>query len=501
MLTKKPAAKKPAAKKPAAPAVPPTDRVIVMNPVDELPSLVRSVTADRLMSIIGQAENGDTRDLFGIYRDIIASDNQVQTEFGKRKAAVLGDTVNMVPWDKQVPADVDAKNRCWRLVDMDPFQDAENWLLNASLYPVSVAEKVFRPAGAGYILDSVVPVHYQLLDYRTGALRIFDVDPNGRALSTSHDPDPNRYIVHRGHTLPLPDQWGGPMRAILFWWLLRTMSRQWWADLLERFGVPFLKGKYSDEDGRAVLERAFRLAVKMGAIVVSKGTEVEVVQATAGDASSSHERFIELCNREISKLIVGQTLSSNVQSTGMGEGTSKLQGQVRDDLRKMDARMLANTLRSQLLTQFCRINGETGAAPVLLFGSDSSAELTAMMGLVESLGKAGFEPDDDGMVNIAERVGFGIRRKAAMPTLPFNAVGLNAQVSDKVAPSLAADLSAAFTGRLAPVARIISHSESPEDCIRKVRVWALSAHASDVPEILEQALSAYAASGSKSATR
>jgi phage gp29-like protein len=76
-----------------------TDRVLVFNPIDELPSLVRTVTADRLMAIINQAESGDTRELFALYRDIIASDNQIQTEFAKRKASVLGDTVNMVPWD------------------------------------------------------------------------------------------------------------------------------------------------------------------------------------------------------------------------------------------------------------------------------------------------------------------------------------------------------------------------------------------------------------------
>ncbi|MEI8079798.1 MAG: DUF935 family protein, partial [bacterium] len=416
--------------------------------------------------------------------------------------AVLGDTVNMVPWDKKVPADVAAKECCWKMTDHDPFQDAQNWLLNAVLYPVAVAEKVFRPSGSGYLLDRIVPVHFQLLDYRTGALRIFDVDADGRPQSTSQAPDPSRYIIHRGHVLPLPDQWGGPMRSILFWWLLRTMSRQWWADLLERFGVPFLKGKYSDDEGRLVLERAFRLAVKLGAIVVSKGTEVEVVQATAGDSSNSHERFIDLCNREISKLIVGQTLSSQSTPTGeLGGGTANLQGQVRDDMRKLDARFLANTVRSQLLVQFCRINGETGNAPVLLFGSDSSAELAAMMGLIKSLGEAGFEPDDDGMSNIAERVGFGIRRKAAAPAMPFSALPLNVDLRDAVAPSLSADLSAAFTGRYAPVARIIRESISPEDCVRKVRAWALSAAGVDASSIIEQALVSYSSSGVRSAVR
>jgi phage gp29-like protein len=478
------------------------DKILVMDPRDELPSIVRSITADRLMAIVDQSQNGDTRDLFALYRDIIASDNQIQSEFTKRKAAVLGDTITMIPWDKKLPADVAAKDFCWRIVESDPFNDAVNHLLNATLFPVAVCEKIYRPAGNGYILDSIIPVHYQLLDYRTGDLRIFDVDENGKAMPTSHDPDPARYIVHRGHVLPLPDTWGGPMRSILFWWLLRTMSRQWWANFLERFGVPFLKGKYSDPEGRAVLERAFRMAVRLGAIVVSKGTEVEIVQAASGDKSSSHEQFIELCNREISKLVVGQTLSANTQPTGMGEGTANLQGEVRDDLRKMDARMLAATLRPQLLGQYLAINAQTGNPPVLMFGSDSAAEMQATLGLVKSLAGSGFEPDDDGIASLSERVGFGIRRKAAAPAMmPFNVAPLNAVVEDCVSPSLSADLALAFRGRHAPVAEIIRSSATPEACVEAVRAWALNADPGRAAEIIEQALVAYAASGARSATR
>ena len=266
--------------------------------------------------------------------------------------------------------------------------------------------------------------------------------------------------------------------------------------------MPFLKGKYSDDAGRAVLERAFHMAVRLGAIVVSKGTEVEVVQATAGDSSSSHEKFIELCNREISKLIVGQTLSSNVQATGMGEGTANLQGSVRDDLRKMDARLLSISMRKQVLKPYLDVNGIRGRAPVILFGSDSASELSAMMGLIKGLGEAGFEPDDDGMSNLAERVGFGIRRQSIVPVpTPFSAVSLSAQIADHVSPSAAPDLASAFRGRLAPVSEIIRRSASPEDCRREVEAWAFSVSPGEAPEIISQALSAFAASGIQSAAK
>ncbi len=498
------------------------DQITALDPRRELPSLVRYLTADRLMGIVEEAQNGDTRELFALYRDVITNDNQVRSEFFKRKIAVLGDPVTVIPFKKKEPADVAACELCGEVIENKAFAGAESWLMNAALFPVAVVEKVFAPLpGGGFALKSLVPVHYQLLDYSKGAMRIFDVDETGNPLPTSHEVTPERYIVHRCDLMPTPDNWGGAMRSILFWWLLRTMSRQWWADLLERFGVPFLKGKYSDEKGRSTLERAFRLAVRLGAIVVSKNTEVEVVQAANGDSSNAHERFITICNQEISKLIVGQTLSSNASPTGeLGGGTANLQGEVRDDIRKADAKALAATLRGQLFEQLLAINGQTGSAPKILFGSESAREQSATLSVIGKLHEAGLEPDDDALNTLSERIGFGIRRVAPpqSPMLPFSAsqlilgrgsgapeppvvVPLSAadSVDDRPAATRADDLARAFADDLAPLRSVIAESTSPEDCIRRVEDWVSRHNPSNAADVIEKALYVYSMAGARSA--
>jgi len=337
-------------------------------------------------------------------------------------------------------------------------------------------------------------------------MRIFDVDENGTPLPTSHEVTPERYIVHRCDLMPAPDNWGGAMRSILFWWLLRTMDRQWWGDALERFGVPFLKGKYSDEKGKATLERAFRLAVRLGAIVVSKNTEVEIVQAASSDSSNSYERFITICNQEISKLIVGQTLSSSASPTGeLGGGTANLQGEVRDDIRKADAKALAATFRSQLFEQILEINGRVGRAPKILFGSESSADLSVSLSLIGKLHEAGLEPDDDALDTLSERLGFGIRR-AAVPQpgmMPFSAQGVPLSsgdpINDRTAESSAADLSRAFADDLAPLKDLIAASTSPDDCIRRVQDWIAAHNPANAADVIEKALYVYSMAGARAA--
>ena len=475
------------------------DAITVINARHELPAVIRDLTADRMMAIIDMAQNGDTRELFALYRDMVASDNHVAGEFTKRKGAILGDVANLFPYDSKDAESVRAKNLCMAIIDGEAFFGLQQWLLNATLYPVAVCEAVYAPTPTGYTLAKVVPVPYVLLDYRDGNLRIFDVDGTGRPLDTSHAVDPNRYIVHRGHSLPYPDQWGGPMRAVLFWWLLRTMSRQWWADFLERFGIPFMKGKFNDEAGKAVLARAFQMAVKLGAIVISKNTEAEIVQTATGDSSGSHEKFIELCNREMSKLIVGQVLSSSTKPTGeLGSGTASLQGEVRDDLRKMDARMLSMTIRNSLFLTLCRINLIRAQPPIIVFGSDSGSELASLMGLIKALSDAGFEPDDDGMDTLRERLGFGIRRKQGPHGMaPFHAVPLSADGAEPYAKSLAD----AFQGRLAKIADIIRSAQTPEDCISAVREFCKANKIDHIAGVIENALTAYAYQGTASSAK
>jgi hypothetical protein len=82
------------------------------------------------------------------------------------------------------------------------------------------------------------------------------------------------------------------MRSILFWWLLATMDREWWARFLDRYGSPFLLGTYprGDADSRSVMERAFALAVKLGGLVVSADTKVELSQAAATASRPAAQR-------------------------------------------------------------------------------------------------------------------------------------------------------------------------------------------------------------------
>lgn len=509
-----------------------------MNPRAEPFSGITRMDVDQVHAVIEGAQAGDTRDLFALYRDIIVSDAHLQGELHKRKMAVLGDVTAVNPVDKKNAPEAATAALVDSITRTPGWIMACSHLLDATIFPVAVVEKVFAPAPAGsglqYVVAQLVPVNHQLLDYsQTGHLRIRDVDPaSGFPTGTTQEPDPNRYIIHRGHLLSSPDQWGGPMRSLVFWWLFSAMSRDWWARFLDRYGSPFLVGKYdqSDDASRSILERAFGYATKIGGLVVSKETEVEIKAAMTSDSGAAYESFLTICQREKSKLIVGQTLSAEAQPTGMGSGTANAQSDVRNDIRQFDALLLASSLRDQLFVQFCLINTLPGRVPSIVWGSDSVEALQAWGTLLSNLAKAGLQPSDAAIETLSTRFGFGIERSAppapaapapgplalpgAPPRLalpaptatPYAAprarpgdvplhVALAHSAVDTIAAAGSADLSQAFRGSLAPIRRIILESHSAAECEQRLHEFYADWEPTKLSSMIAEALQAYAANG------
>lgn len=484
----------------------PTTRLTVINAQQETGSIANSLSADRMVAIIRSAEAGNCTEIFRVYLDMLYGCAHLQGEFAKRKLNVLGESPVVKPLDPKAAADVAAAEHAKALVDgTTNWINVCNHLLDAALYPVALVEKVYAPAARGYQLAELVPVPHRLLDFRTGALRVYDVDESGRVLGTSHEADPTRYIVHRGHLLTGPDQFGGPMRSLLWWWLLSTMDRTWWARFLERFGSPFLLGKFdsSDDASRSVLEAAFSLATRIGGLVVTKETDVDIKEAAAAGTGEAYKTFIELCHREMSKLIVGQSVSDGNQASGLGSGVAVAKEAVREDIRKWDALTLGLTIRQQLFRPALNLAGLPGQAPVINWGSITPEEMKGMADLVGSLKTAGLELTDQGVLDFSTKLNLPLQRAAApAPGLPFltalSAAELaragNAQAAgDKVARSAAAGLAQAFRGRYAALQRIIRESKTADECQRLVTEHLSARPPAEVADVLETSLLAFTA--------
>lgn len=486
----------------------PTKRITGFDPRQQPTGLVARADVQQVHAWLEAADAGNPAELFALYQEIVLTDSHLQSEFSKRKLALLGDAMAVLSAKKgDAEADTAATAITEMLAGCDSFLDACKHLMDATIWPVAVVEKVFAVRGPGYALIDLVPVPDQLLDFSTGKLRIRLTDERGMPTGMFGDADERRYIVHRGHLLTTADTRGGPLRSLVWWWLLTTMDREWWARFLDRYGSPFLVGKYdqADDASRGILQSAFSYATKIGGLVVSKDTQVELVQALSGASGEAYEKFLMIGQREKSKLIIGQTLSGDTQAQGLGNGASSLHGEVRQDIRQWDSMVLGETFRRQLFAQFLKINGYTGAAPKLAWGGEDSSAQQATGDLLKSLHDSGLELTDDGINTLSERLGMPLRRAAAPPA-PVTTLGARVHLLNTPPPALddagdqiarrgSAELSQAFRGAYAPVRLAIQQSTSAEDLTLRLTTLYADWPAERLAAVIEPALVAFAANG------
>lgn len=503
----------------AAPEPPSTVRRTIYDVRQSPTALASQMDVDQIHALFVEAENGDVTRLFALYRDILLADTHVQTEFGKRLLAVLLEPLSVQPADEKQALDAPAAEF------VTPMKKVKGWLLAcahllcAALWPVAVVEKVFRAVAGGYELAALVPVPFELLDFQLGRLRIRATNELGQPTGEFFEADPARYIVHRGHLLPVPDSWGGPFRALVFWWFFRSLGRGAWARFLERYGSPFLVGKYdlNDDDSRSVLERAFSRAAQLFGIVITRETEVEIQQAGAKDSGEAFEAFHATANREMSKLILGQTSSAEAQKTGgIGDGPSAQHETVRQDIRQFDAMMLGQTLVDQLAVQLLAINGHSGSV-ALVFGGESGEKATETAELLKTLKEAGFQVTEEDLPLISKRLGIRIERVAPppAPTLPpamppgapgrmqslsltllaLAAQALSGHALDRMPGDAPAGLARRFRGGAAPLRDLIDRASSPEEVLTGVRALSIGWGEGATADLLAEALLTYAANG------
>ena len=380
--------------------------------------------AGRVAEVLRSAEAGNMQDFFSLARDIVSGHGHTLTEFQKRKLAVLSEKQQFVAKDPESPEQVRlAAEMGSQLESLPGWYAAMVHLLDSTLYPVSVLQKIYKASdrpGWRYELADLVPVPYHLLDYSQGSLRIRDVGDNGILVGTSHTPDPIRYVIHRGHLLTsCPDTWGGPMRAILFWWLFATQGRDWWARFLERFGAPFMEGTYdkNDDTSRTLLERAFSSATRIFGIAVPDGASIKVHSVNTQSGGDAFDQFHSVANAEISKIIVGQKSGEGKQAGIGGDGQAQAQENVRGDIRQYDAIMLAATVRTQILIPLWQINGIMTEAPTIAWGGDAVDDLSKISEVLERLYRSGWDLTDEGGDAFSKRLALPLQR-LTQPTAP-----------------------------------------------------------------------------------
>ncbi len=419
-----------------------------------------TLDVQRIQNALRAAERGNTWLLMTILRDMSVSYTHLGAEWGKRKSVITGQPESVIPQDATNYDDVVASEVIRDMIDnCDNWFDGLNHLQDATLYPLSAAEKIYEPVSMSdqwkykhplrYRLKQIAPIDYTLLCFQvpyqpsySGSknpadafnadgwenwLTFYSTTKNGMvdfSLSNVYSADRSIHIVHRGNMLPpsIPPNFGGHMRAILFWFLLATQDRDWWALMMNKYGLPIPVAMVDaqQKDTVAQIQQALALCSQLGGIVIDRKAKIEWQQVAGTDGSNGHKVFNDYCNCEVSKIVIGQVLSSTPKNTGLGSGMAAQAEEVREDIRQYDTMKLADTLEKQLFAQFLSVNGFRGRVKVKWGGMREGAA-NSFSNTLKNLGDGQYELDDSGLSVASQKLGYTIRRRPLPEKVPTGA--------------------------------------------------------------------------------
>lgn len=129
-------------------------------------------------------------------------------------------------------------------------------------------------------------------------------------------------------------------------YLFKNYTLKDWVAFCEVFGMPRRLGKYQPgAKARRTSGRCMQALVAIGADaagIFPDGTTIEFVNTEKTSSTDLYERLARYCDEQVSKAILGQTLTSD--SGGGSYAQSKTHNDVRHDLTVADCKALAATL-------------------------------------------------------------------------------------------------------------------------------------------------------------
>jgi phage gp29-like protein len=398
------------------------------------------LTPVRLASLLRESEAGDPQSYFELAERIEEKDAHYVSVLRTRKlaASALEPVVEAASDD---PQDVAIADFVRDVVTGDAVRTALFDMLDAIGKGISVTEILWDLTGERWVpkkLKWVDPrwIDFDPLDRRTPMLRSQPGElgagalarPDSRSTPQLKPLAPFKFVVCNIQAKSGLPARSGLARPAAWVYLFKNFDLKNWLQFAEIYGMPLRVGKYhagaTPEEKRTLLRAIASIAADAAAII-PQSMAVEFVEASGNRDGAMFEKFATYCDLQLSKLVLGQTGTTDAVAGGYAVG--KVQNEVRIDIRDADALQLAQSLRRDLVEPVVDLNfgpapnGAKRRYPNLRMASPKTLDVSTMSDALTKLVPLGLEVEAS---VVRDKLGFGdpkpgaVLLKAPAPALP-----------------------------------------------------------------------------------
>lgn len=349
----------------------------------------KGLTPQRLARILREADEGNVRAQMELFEEMEEKDAHLFSQLQTRKLAVTG-----LPWEIQ-PYSQEPQDEAIADFIREQFQDIENFddilidLMDAVGKGTSVMELVWGLDSQGRnVVDDILYVHPKKLLWsweKEQVLICTEQFPAGVEMPA------NKFILHNYKAKSGHPARSGIMRIVSWMYLFKNYTVKDWVAFCEVYGMPLRLGKYDQAASEADKKELMNAIIRIGsdaAGIIPDTTMIEFKESNKTTSSDIYENMARYCDEQISKAVLGQTLTSD--SGGGSYAQAKTHDKVRHDLTVADAKALAVTLRRDLIRPLVEYNfGMEANLPFIIFAADEEEDQKEKADVLNTLSSMG----------------------------------------------------------------------------------------------------------------
>ena len=140
----------------------------------------------------------------------------------------------------------------------------------------------------------------------------------------------------------------GLLKSIMPLWIYKKESLGGWSQYTEIFGQPMRVGKTNttNESDRENMEKELQNMGSSAYAVIGHDDEFEFLFPNDGAAFKSYEDLCRFCDEQISKIVFGQTMTSD---NGSSRSQSEVHERLAEDYVRADSMFIENIVNSELI--------------------------------------------------------------------------------------------------------------------------------------------------------
>lgn len=356
-------------------------------------SLLQNLTPQSLASILSDIKNGYIpKEYLEIASDIELKDTHYRSVLNTRKLAVTSLDIKIIPASAE-EKDIEIAKAVERDIVKNETAGIYSLIfdmLDAIAKGFSVNEIIWKSENGVWKPKEYKYRHAGFFRYEELGERLKLIDAHTQELS---DLPENKFIVHQPKNHSGVQIMSGLAIPALFYFLLKYYDITSWAAFIDRFGYPLRLGKYSPKATEEDIETLRRAVASIGSdfgAVIPESAILEIIESkTTQSTSDTYEKLANFVNKEISKLVLGQTMTSE---EGSSYSQAQIHNEVREDIAKSDIRQIMETLNSQLIVPYCKFNfGQLEEYPKFELFKPDSDNVELIINAVSNLADKGLK--------------------------------------------------------------------------------------------------------------